>query len=58
MVHFQLIKVDVLKKTYDTWMEKNAYPSEPIFLPRPNSQVYDDDVQMCRIKNEIYQCIC
>lgn len=30
----------MLKKTYDTWMETNAYPSEPIFVPRPNSQVY------------------
>ncbi|ODN00530.1 Carotenoid isomerooxygenase [Orchesella cincta] len=39
-----LIKVDVLKKTFDTWMESNAYPSEPIFVPRPNSQREDDGV--------------
>lgn len=34
-----IIKVDVKHKTFITWKEKNCYPSEPIFVPAPNSKV-------------------
>ncbi|ODM91398.1 Carotenoid isomerooxygenase [Orchesella cincta] len=39
-----LIQVNVSQNTYCTWMEPNAYPSEPIFVPSPNSQGEDDGV--------------
>lgn len=37
-----LIKVDVHNKTSLTWCENNCYPSEPIFVPSPDSQSEDD----------------
>lgn len=40
----QLIKVDVLTKTSQTWCEPNCYPSEPIFVPSPNCSAEDDGV--------------
>lgn len=39
-----LIKVDVCSKTKLTWCENNCYPSEPIFIPSPESQSEDDGV--------------
>lgn len=39
-----LIKVDVNNKTRLTWCENNCYPSEPIFVPSPDSQAEDDGV--------------
>lgn len=39
-----LIKVDVMNKTRLTWCENNCYPSEPIFIPSPDSQSEDDGV--------------
>lgn len=39
-----LIKVDVNSKTKLTWCENNCYPSEPIFIPSPDSQCEDDGV--------------
>lgn len=39
-----LIKVDVTSKTCLTWCENNCYPSEPIFVPTPNSVDEDDGV--------------
>lgn len=39
-----LIKVDVHNKTKLTWCENNCYPSEPIFIPSPDSQTEDDGV--------------
>lgn len=39
-----LIKVDVYNKTRLTWCETNCYPSEPIFIPSPNSADEDDGV--------------
>lgn len=32
----QIIKVDTYTKEKKTWCEKNAYPSEPIFVPNPD----------------------
>lgn len=40
----RLIKVDVENKTFKSWREENAYPSEPIFIPSPNAQCEDDGV--------------
>lgn len=34
-----LIKVDTVTKTCRTWCEVNCYPSEPIFVPSPDSNV-------------------
>ncbi|CAH1163842.1 unnamed protein product [Phaedon cochleariae] len=39
-----VIKVDTLSNTTKTWSEINCYPSEPIFVPRPNSRFEDDGV--------------
>lgn len=39
-----LIKVDVVNKTKLTWCENNCYPSEPIFVPSPQSASEDDGV--------------
>ncbi|KAF2895552.1 hypothetical protein ILUMI_10627, partial [Ignelater luminosus] len=39
-----IIKVDTYNKTALTWCEKNCYPSEPIFVPRPFPQAEDDGV--------------
>lgn len=44
-----IIKVDVTEKTKRTWCEANCYPSEPIFVPRPNAETEDDGVVMCAI---------
>ncbi|XP_025830261.1 carotenoid isomerooxygenase isoform X2 [Agrilus planipennis] len=41
-----IIKVDTVEKDCKTWCEKNCYPSEPIFFPRPNAQEEDDGVLM------------
>lgn len=34
-----VIKVDTVTKTCITWCEDNCYPSEPIFVPSPQSKV-------------------
>lgn len=39
-----LIKVDVVNKTRLTWCENNCYPSEPIFVPSPQSEFEDDGI--------------
>lgn len=39
-----IIKVDVHNKTSLTWCENNCYPSEPIFIPSPDSLSEDDGV--------------
>ncbi|XP_044252484.1 carotenoid isomerooxygenase-like [Tribolium madens] len=39
-----IIKVDTTLKICKTWCEDNCYPSEPIFVPRPNGQSEDDGV--------------
>ncbi|ODM87665.1 Carotenoid isomerooxygenase [Orchesella cincta] len=42
----QLIKVDVVNNTFKTWNEPNAFASEPIFVPAPNSKGEDDGIIM------------
>jgi carotenoid isomerooxygenase len=39
-----IIKVDTLNKSSLIWFEKNVCPSEPIFVPSPNSKSEDDGV--------------
>ncbi|KAJ9601451.1 hypothetical protein L9F63_000368, partial [Diploptera punctata] len=39
-----LIKVDVKTRERKTWSEENLYPSEPIFVPSPDSKAEDDGV--------------
>ncbi|XP_056646620.1 carotenoid isomerooxygenase [Diorhabda sublineata] len=39
-----LIKVDVSSHSTKTWCEKNCYPSEPIFVPSPDSKTEDEGV--------------
>ncbi|GJQ76203.1 putative retinal pigment epithelial membrane protein [Trypoxylus dichotomus] len=39
-----LIKVDVINKHTKTWCEENCYPSEPVFVAKPNSQSEDDGI--------------
>ncbi|XP_038634401.1 beta,beta-carotene 9',10'-oxygenase-like isoform X2 [Scyliorhinus canicula] len=39
-----LIKMDVETKKFKTWKEKGYYPSEPIFVPSPNSADEDDGI--------------
>ncbi|CAH2002037.1 unnamed protein product [Acanthoscelides obtectus] len=39
-----IIKVDTVTRSSKTWCEENCYPSEPIFVPRPNFKNEDDGV--------------
>ncbi|XP_041030380.1 beta,beta-carotene 9',10'-oxygenase isoform X2 [Carcharodon carcharias] len=39
-----LIKMDVETKKFKTWKEKGYYPSEPVFVPSPNSVDEDDGI--------------
>ncbi|XP_072342580.1 carotenoid-cleaving dioxygenase, mitochondrial isoform X2 [Scyliorhinus torazame] len=39
-----LLKMDVETKKLKTWKEKGYYPSEPIFVPSPNSVDEDDGI--------------
>ncbi|KAL7044598.1 hypothetical protein ACKWTF_001997 [Chironomus riparius] len=39
-----LLKVDVENKTTKIWKEKNAYPSEPLFIPSKDATSEDDGV--------------
>jgi len=44
-----LLKIDVENKTQKVWKEKNAYPSEPLFIPSKNAQAEDDGVVIASI---------
>nr|XP_023020809.1 carotenoid isomerooxygenase [Leptinotarsa decemlineata] len=39
-----VIKVDTYTKSTKTWCEPNCYPSEPIFIPNPESKFEDDGI--------------
>ncbi|XP_067827008.1 carotenoid-cleaving dioxygenase, mitochondrial-like isoform X1 [Heptranchias perlo] len=39
-----LIKMDVETKKFKIWKEKGYYPSEPVFVPSPNSVDEDDGI--------------
>jgi len=39
---FLQIKVDIETKEVKVWHEDNHYPSEPVFIARPNSVDEDD----------------
>ncbi|KAG5674247.1 hypothetical protein PVAND_004227 [Polypedilum vanderplanki] len=40
----QLIKVNTETKEVQIWQEENVYPSEPLFIPSPNSASEDDGI--------------
>ncbi|KAF7995756.1 hypothetical protein HCN44_006863 [Aphidius gifuensis] len=42
-----VIKVDTKTKKRKIFYEKNLYPSEPIFVPRPDAKDEDDGVILC-----------
>ncbi|XP_070499714.1 carotenoid isomerooxygenase-like [Chironomus tepperi] len=44
-----LIKVDVENKTRIIWKEKDAYPSEPLFIPAKDAKSEDDGVVIASI---------
>ncbi|KAL1123017.1 hypothetical protein AAG570_002105 [Ranatra chinensis] len=44
-----LIKVDTYTKTQITWSESGAFPSEPIFVPRTDSEDEDDGVVLSAV---------
>ncbi|KAE8742800.1 hypothetical protein FOCC_FOCC011658 [Frankliniella occidentalis] len=44
-----LIKVDTWTGSCATWGEAGLYPSEPIFIPRPDGQAEDDGVLLCAL---------
>ncbi|CRK88774.1 CLUMA_CG002542, isoform A [Clunio marinus] len=44
-----LIKIDVVNKTSILWTESNCYPSEPIFVPSPNSKSEDDGIVLAAL---------
>jgi len=40
----QLIKIDIQKKNSKTWFDKDCYPSEPVFVEKPNAIDEDDGI--------------
>lgn len=47
----QVAKFDTETKTMLYWDEENCWPSEPIFVPRPNGESEDDGVVLSSIIN-------
>ncbi|VEN33800.1 unnamed protein product, partial [Callosobruchus maculatus] len=44
-----IIKVDTITRSSKTWCEENCYPSEPIFVPRPNFKCEDDGIVLASL---------
>lgn len=44
-----IIKVNVKERASVTWSEPDCYPSEPIFVPSPDTTQEDDGVLLCAI---------
>lgn len=42
LIIFQLLKVDILRKTTKEWKPTYAYASEPVFVSRPGGEAEDD----------------
>lgn len=38
----QIMKFDTENKEMLYWNEDNCFPSEPVFIPRPNGETEDD----------------
>ena len=36
------MKIDTETKSYKQWKCENCFPTEPVFVPRPESTVEDD----------------
>lgn len=51
----QIIKVDVKRKTRKVWYDNESQPSEPIFVPRPNSQIEDDGVILSQLTYDDFE---
>ncbi|XP_047206163.1 beta,beta-carotene 15,15'-dioxygenase isoform X2 [Girardinichthys multiradiatus] len=47
----QLAKFDTETKTMIFWEEENCWPSEPVFVPRPNGESEDDGVVLSSVIN-------
>ncbi|XP_038142692.1 beta,beta-carotene 15,15'-dioxygenase [Cyprinodon tularosa] len=47
----QIAKFDTKTKTMLYWNEENCWPSEPIFVPRPNGESEDDGVVLSSVIN-------
>jgi carotenoid cleavage dioxygenase-like enzyme len=41
---YQLLKIDILHHKVSRWYERACYPTEPIFVPQPNSEQEDEGV--------------
>lgn len=40
------------------WTEENCWPSEPVFVPRPNGDSEDDGENTMRHHDVTYRCMC
>ncbi|KAL4230270.1 hypothetical protein ACF0H5_010656 [Mactra antiquata] len=44
-----LLKIDTQTKTYKQWKHEKCFPSEPVFVPRPDATTEDDGVVLSAI---------
>ncbi|XP_077983649.1 beta,beta-carotene 15,15'-dioxygenase-like [Glandiceps talaboti] len=44
-----LMKIDIETKTSKTWEEKDAHPSEPVFVPKPGATKEDEGVVLSSV---------
>jgi carotenoid cleavage dioxygenase-like enzyme len=42
----QIVKIDIQNGTSKTWFKENCYPSEPVFVPKPDAKTEDDGIIM------------
>lgn len=40
----RLVRLDVKSGAHQVWQEKDTYPGEPIFVPRPGGSQEDDGI--------------
>ena len=40
----QIVKIDIQNGTSKNWFKENCYPSEPVFIPKPDAKTEDDGI--------------
>ncbi|KAL4221336.1 hypothetical protein ACF0H5_019597 [Mactra antiquata] len=47
----RLVKIDAVEKTYVEWKENYSFPSEPVFIPKPDAVDEDDGALVAAINH-------